>query len=171
MNNDSRVLVIVRHSKAEPSAATDRERRLTDEGRADAEQAGSWLAGTGMVPDRVLASSAARVRDTWESLAAGASYDVDPEYDDSLYSAGPETALDLVRETSDQVTTLLVIGHNPTMAYLAQMLDDGEGDADATTAMTEGFPTTAVAVLGYDGPWADLEMAGATLRAFHVGRG
>jgi phosphohistidine phosphatase len=171
VNPDSRVLVIVRHAKAEPSAATDHERRLTDGGRADAGAAGSWLAGSGVRPDRVLVSSAARTRDTWESLAGGASYVLEAEYDDSLYAAGPETALDLLRETSDEVTTLLVIGHNPTMAFLAQMLEDGEGDAEASTAMAEGFPTTAVAVLEHDGTWAELEMSGARLRAFHVGRG
>ncbi|WP_246050919.1 SixA phosphatase family protein [Nocardioides guangzhouensis] len=171
MNSVSRVLVIIRHAKAEPSAATDHERRLTDAGRADAGEAGDWLAGFGVVPDRVLVSSAARTRDTWESLAEGAAYAVEPVFDDSLYAAGPETALDLLRETSDEVTTLLVIGHNPTMAFLAQMLEDGEGDAGASSAMAEGFPTTAVAVLAHDGSWAELEMSGATLRAFHVGRG
>jgi phosphohistidine phosphatase len=171
VNSVSRVLVIVRHAKAEPSGATDHERRLTDAGRADAGEAGGWLAGFGVAPDRALVSSAARTRDTWESLAEGAAYDLEPEYDDSLYAAGPETALDLLRETSDEVATLLVIGHNPTMAFLAQMLDDGAGEAGATSAMAEGFPTMAVAVLAHDGSWAELEMSGASLRGFHVGRG
>jgi phosphohistidine phosphatase len=56
------------------------------------------------------------------------------------------------------------------MAHLAQLLDDGEGDAEASTAMASGFPTSAVAVFEYDGAWADLELTSARLVAFHVGR-
>ena len=44
-----------------------------------------------------------------------------------------------------------MIGHNPTMAYLAQMLDDGDGDAEAAAGMNEGFPTGALAVFAVDG--------------------
>ena len=171
MQSTTRVLVIMRHAKAEPSAPSDHERVLTDRGTADADEAGAWLRGTGTTPGRALVSDAARTRGTWAALAGSAGWDVVPEYDASLYAAGPDTALDLLRETDDTVDTLVVIGHNPTMAYVAQMLDDGDGDAEAVAAMNEGFPTSAVAVFAVDGAWADLEMGGARLTAFHVGRG
>jgi phosphohistidine phosphatase len=64
-----------------------------------------------------------------------------------------------------------VIGHNPTVAYLAQLLDDGEGDAVAAAEMAGGYPTSAVTVFAYDGAWADLAPGGARVLAFHVGRG
>ena len=63
----------------------------------------------------------------------------------------------------------MIVGHNPTMAMLAQLLDDGEGDAAAGERMAGGFPTSAVAVFELNGSWADLEAA--RLTAFHVGRG
>ena len=50
-----------------------------------------------------------------------------------VFAAGADTAFDLLREVDDEVTTLLVIGHNPTMAYIAELIDDGEGDADAVS--------------------------------------
>ena len=171
MQSTTKVLVIIRHAKAEPSGPTDHQRLVAERGAADAAEAGAWLAGAGVTPDRALVSDAARTRGTWEALAGGAGWDVDPDFDGALYAAGPDTALDLVRETDDAVRTLVVIGHNPTMAYVAQMLDDGDGDADAMAAMNEGFPTSAVAVFAVDGPWADLEMGGARLTAFHVGCG
>jgi phosphohistidine phosphatase len=171
VQSTTRVLVIMRHAKAEPSAPSDHERVLTDRGIADAAEAGAWLGAAGTTPGRALVSDAARTRGTWAALAGGAGWDVVPEYDASLYAAGPETALDLFRETDDAVGTLVVVGHNPTMAYVAQMLDDGDGDAEAAAAMNEGFPTSAVAVFSVDGAWADLEMGGARLTAFHVGRG
>jgi phosphohistidine phosphatase len=56
------------------------------------------------------------------------------------------------------------------MGHLAQLLDDGGGDPDASSEMASGFPTSAVAVFEYDGAWADLEVTSARLVAFHVGR-
>jgi phosphohistidine phosphatase len=167
----SRRLVVVRHAKAEQSAESDLARRLIDRGRADAEAAGRWLAGEDVVPDRVLVSAAPRARETWEAMASGGGWSVEADLDEGLYSAGPDTALDLIRRTPPDTAVLVVVGHNPTMAQLAQLLDDGEGDPEACSAMATGFPTSAVAVFEYDGAWADLDITSARLVAFHVGRG
>ena len=161
---------MVRHSKAEQSGDTDHARRLLDRGRDDAESAGRWLAGQDVRPDHVLVSAAPRARETWEAIAAGAGWDVEPVFDEGLYTAGTDTALDLLRGSPADARVVVVVGHNPTMAHLAQLLDDGEGDAEASTAMASGFPTSAVAVFEYDGAWADLELTSARLVAFHVGR-
>jgi phosphohistidine phosphatase len=95
---------------------------------------------------------------------------MEPTYDQGLYAAGPDTAFDLMRETPDEAGTLLVIGHNPTLAVLAQLMDDGEGDEVAGEAMTSGYPTSAVAVFEYDGDWSELDPASARLTAFHTPR-
>ena len=65
---------------------------------------------------------------------------------------------------------LVVLGHNPTMAYLAQLLQDGTGDPAVGASMAGDFPTSAVAVFGYDGEWSSLTTGSARLDAFHVGR-
>jgi len=167
-----RTLVIMRHAKAEASAPSDLERRLTDRGHADAREVGEWLAGRDISPDDALVSGAARTAETWEDVATGAGWELDlAQYVDALYAAGPDSALDLIRETDDISQTLVVIGHNPTIGLLAQLLDDGNGDEDAGNALVNGFPTSAAAVFSVDGEWAELEEAGATLVAFHVGRG
>jgi phosphohistidine phosphatase len=95
---------------------------------------------------------------------------MEPSYSESLYTAGPETALDLIRETSEDVSSLVVIGHNPTMAYLAQLLDDGTGDEDAGREMAVGFPTGALARFEVPGTWRQLDLASARLVGYHVGR-
>ena len=79
--------------------------------------------------------------------------------------------LDLVRALEGSLATVVVVGHNPTVAYLAALLDDGEGDPAAGNAMAMGYPTSAVAVFDLECPWADLGPGTASLRAFHVGRG
>lgn len=165
-----RRLVVMRHAKAEPGGETDMLRELAQRGYDDALEAGRWLAGSGISPDAALVSSARRTASTWLAVAEGGSFDAEPTYSEGLYGAGPESALDLVRETPDDVRALIVIGHNPTMAYLAQLLDDGRGDQAASREMATGFPTGALAVFAPGGAWVDLELASARLIAFHVGR-
>jgi phosphohistidine phosphatase len=167
----ARVLVVMRHAKAEQDGPSDFERRLARRGIADARAAGEWLAAQDVAPDHALVSAAVRTAETWTAVAEGAGWDLEASYDRGLYAAGPETALDLVREAPSGARCLVVIGHNPTIAYLAQLLDDGEGDDAAAAAMTAGYPTGALAVFSYDGEWAALDPGAATLVGFHVARG
>jgi phosphohistidine phosphatase len=142
----------MRHAKAEPGGETDAVRELAQRGWNDALAAGRWLAGSGITPDAALVSSARRTRSTWLAVAEGGSFEADATYSD------------------DVVTSLLVIGHNPTMAYLAQLLDDGSGDEEAHREMAVGFPTSALAVFEVTQSWASLDLASARLVAFHAGR-
>lgn len=164
-----RLLVLMRHAKADSVGESDHARRLTASGVDDAQAAGRWLAGQGVRPDHALVSDAQRTRDTFAAVAQGAGWDVAASYDDGLYAAGPETALDLIRRSDAQAGSVIVIGHNPTVASLAQALDNGEGDAQAGIALTMGFPPCAVAVFEYDGAWSDLDQQCAMLTAFYVG--
>lgn len=168
---EAKTIILMRHAKAEQSAPTDHERQLTDRGTADATEVGTWLTGRGHVPDHALVSDAVRVQQTWDALVDGGGWDADPDIDDGLYDAGPESVLDLIRAVPDHVETLMVLGHNPTIGSLAQLLDDGEGDEDAGNEMATGFPTSAVAVFSFDGDWRELAEASASVVAFHVGRG
>jgi phosphohistidine phosphatase len=160
----------MRHSTAEPGGESDHERELAQRGWDDAVAAGRWLADSGFVPDLALVSSARRATSTWLALAEGGSFSADVDSSESLYAASPETALDLIREIDDEVTSLVVIGHNPTMAYLAQLLDDGTGDEDAGRQMATGFPAGALARFEVSAPWVELDLASARLVGFHVGR-
>ena len=167
-----RTLVVMRHAKAEQAGPTDFERELAGRGRDDAADTGSWLAGLGLEADRALVSAATRTRDTWDHVCRGAGWTLGPEVDRGLYAADVDTVLDLVRLVGDDVTTLVVLGHNPTMASLALALDDGEGDDEAGNELAMGtFPTCATAVFGVVGSWSALDHGGASLTAYHVGRG
>jgi phosphohistidine phosphatase len=163
-----RRLLVIRHAKAGQDGATDAERPLTEKGARHAAEVGAWLAGRGLAADHALVSSARRAVETWDALARGAGWEVEPDVAQALYTAEPETALDLVRETGE-ATTVALVGHNPTLGSMAQLLDDGEGDDDAGTELaTRGFPTGAVAVFEHDGDWVDLAWGAARLVAFHA---
>jgi len=169
--SDSKTLVVMRHSKAEQSGPSDFERQLTDRGVVDATEAGQWLANRGIEPDQALVSASVRTLQTWESVNEGGGWDLEATPEQALYDAGTESALDLIRGTDEAMRTLVVVGHNPTMATLAALLDDGQGDEEASTEVAIGFPTSALAVFSYDGDWEDLDEASASVVAYHVGRG
>ncbi|MDQ6642151.1 MAG: histidine phosphatase family protein [Actinomycetota bacterium] len=171
MSSRNRTLVLMRHAKAEAFGAEDQARALTDRGRRDAAEAGLWLAAKGLVPDHALVSSAARAVATWEAVAAASRSAAAPVYDESLYSAGPETTLEVLNTVEPVARVLIFVGHNPTAAYLAHVLSDSQPDPEAFRAMSQGYPTAALTVLEVPVKWADLTEGAARITDFHVGHG
>ncbi len=161
----------MRHAKAETFAAEDHARVLTERGRRDAVEAGIWLAARDCVPDHALLSTAARTRGTWDAVATGSRATAEVHADASLYTAEPETALEVLRSAPADARTVMLVGHNPTVAYLVHLLDSGDPDPEAFRQLAEGYPTAALSVLEVEGDWADLVEGSAHLVAFHVGHG
>ena len=124
----------------------------------------------GVLPDAALISSAVRTVATWQEVVSGSGFTCPVTVSDGLYAAEPASALDLIRATSEDIGTLVVVGHNPTVGFLAQVLDDGEGDTGAADAMIAGFPTCAVATFAITGDWAEQQVGGARLSGVHVAR-
>ena len=160
----------MRHATAEQTGPSDTARELTSRGRAEAEQAGRWLAEQGFAPDHALVSGAVRTRQTWAVMAAAAQWSLEPAYDDALYAAGPEAALDLVRAVPAESRSLMVLGHNPTVAYLAQVLSDGTADPGLTQEMARGYPPATATVFAVSEEWSALDVAGAGVVGFRAGR-
>ena len=68
---------------------------------------------------------------------------VDPTFDDGFYSAGPDTALDLIRATPTEVRSRVVIGHNPlyTPRELRKQFEDhGAKHAIVWTKVVRSVP-------------------------------
>ncbi|MEZ5094950.1 MAG: histidine phosphatase family protein [Nocardioides sp.] len=168
-NHPSRRLVLVRHAEAAQSAGSDIERALTERGVADAAAAGYWLGAQGVTATAALVSAATRAQLTFEALSRAAGWTVPAEPDRAVYSGEPETVLDLIRLADPATATLAVVGHNPTVESLAQLLDDGEGDQDAVLGMLGGFVAGSVAVFEVAEEWAELGWGGARLCAFRRG--
>ena len=161
------LLVILRHGKAEAFAAEDHRRRLTDRGRRAALSAGEWLDERGIVPTHAFVSSAARARDTWEAVAEGSGSDAVVRVEDAVYTADADSAVDILRTAPSDARVVIFVGHNPTAASLAHLLDDGNPDPDAFRALARGFPPGALAVLEVAVPWPELGAATGHLVAFH----
>ena len=127
-------LTLLRHAKSSWSDArlTDFARPLNLRGRRDAPRMGAVAAAKIPVPDRVLASTAVRVRETVE-LFFGNWPEADPEiiFDKELYLANRSTLFQKALE--QDVAHVMICAHQPGIGSLAAWLCPGT-DSDMSTA-------------------------------------
>lgn len=161
-------LVLVRHAKA-ADGSEDIERPLTGRGRRDSAALGRWLKDHDIRPDRAVVSTALRAQQTWSAAASELDGSGETVLEDRIYDNDVDALFEITRETPDSVGTLVLVGHNPSFEQFAHHLDDGDGDADASRGLNEGYPTCAVAVFRTERPWGELSRA--TLVAFAAPRG
>ncbi|MFE9094861.1 SixA phosphatase family protein [Streptomyces sp. NPDC007264] len=160
---EPRRIVLFRHAKADWPQVSDHERPLADRGRMDAAVAGRKLADTGIPFDLALCSTATRTRETWKLAVQELPQRPKTVYEERLYEASPGELIAVVNETAGDVRNVLLIGHNPSIQGLAEILT-GAAEGDARERMTRrGFPAAAFAVLSFDGSWKSLEPGVATL--------
>jgi len=147
-----RTLVLLRHAKADrPNGVPDVDRPLTERGHADAAAAGAWLVTHGYLPDLVLCSPSRRTRQTWHSVAVALANAGSPHvrYERVIYDGSAQDMLALLQSLDDEGSVMLV-GHNPTISQLSELLDPSSFDSD-------GLRTAGIAVHSAEGEWAKLE--------------
>jgi phosphohistidine phosphatase len=162
-----RRLLLVRHAKA-ADGPVDADRPLTERGGRHAAAIGDWLTQAGLVPDRVLVSPARRAVQTWERAGAALVPDLHPMVDARIYDNTVEALLAAIRESHEDVRTLAVVGHNPSIGELVGVLDDGQGSPAARRDVDAGFRTGGVAVFLLPTPFAAIAPGTATLSDFTV---
>jgi|SRR5665647_523656 phosphohistidine phosphatase len=170
-----RTLMLLRHAKAEQvHGKPDHARELAPRGRGDARAVGLWLGGPsqGVVLDLVLCSTSERTRQTLEGLCAGGASVREMRFDERIYNASAASLLDVLREVSNSLNAVLMIGHGPGIPMLATALaQKSAGSTEGLGRLSTGFPTSGLAILGFEGSWAALAPQTAYLRDFVVPRG
>jgi phosphohistidine phosphatase len=160
-------LIVMRHAKSSwKTSEPDFARPLSPRGTRDAVVAGQVLARFRI--DVVLSSAATRTRQTWQCLTMGGAKSANVRFTERIYHGWTNEVLEELRRLEPDVDTALVLGHEPTMSDLigtlaqpSELVDQVEGH----------FPTSAIAVLTFDRPWADLTAGDATLKRFEIPRG
>jgi phosphohistidine phosphatase len=162
-----RRLLLLRHARAVPLTRTDDyDRVLTESGRDDARRLGDYMADAGLLPDRAIYSGAARTRETYEILSAAWPHPIEAEAQNALYEATRFLILGLLRELPASSRAPLIVGHNPGMADIANLLA-GEGTAAERLRLAAKFPTCGLAVIAFDKPdWSDLSPRSGRLEKF-----
>ncbi|MGW0837233.1 SixA phosphatase family protein [Streptomyces prunicolor] len=164
---ESRRIVLFRHAKADWPEVTDHERPLAERGRLDAATAGSRLADTGIPFDLALCSTAVRTRETWKLAVHELAHRPKTVYEERLYEASPGELIAVLNETPDDARNVILVGHNPSVQGLAEILPGagaGAGSGEAREWLDRrGFATAGFAVLSFTGSWKALEPGVATL--------
>jgi len=117
---------LIRHAKSswKDIDASDFERGLTKKGRKHIETIGSYLKLRGVLPDHILSSCAVRTQETADLLAKKLEYDGQTEYLQELYFTDTETLKEILLMQDDTFDTVFVMGHNPQITDMANMLID-----------------------------------------------
>jgi phosphohistidine phosphatase len=144
-------LTLMRHAKSSWYSGEQEDflRPLNERGRRDAVHMGQWLARSGRIPAWIVSSPARRTRETLELLGQGAELDLGPRtsWQDSLYHASVPTIMKVLARQVPRDDVML-LGHNPGLEELLEMLVDGAvGGRHAKV-----FPTGAVYVLTVSAP-------------------
>lgn len=165
-----RQLLLLRHAKSswEDRSLSDHDRPLNARGRLAARLMREMIESLGLVPDMVLVSTALRTRETLEALEPWPETPlIEPM--DSLYLADAAGLMKVLRGVKETVRSVLLIGHNPGLHELAQMLAGPRPNVaspDAARRMAEAFPTAALAEFAVPGPWWSLDSGGGRLLRF-----
>jgi phosphohistidine phosphatase len=123
------------------------------------------IRGLGLAPDVILVSPARRTRETLEALEP---WDDTPlvEPVDALYLATAAQLFGVVRDQSETIRSIMLIGHNPGMHEFGVSLAGRTSLSDATNRLLAGFPTGALAEFAIASPWRQLSAGGGQLVRF-----
>ena len=138
-------LILLRHGKSDWSGGEpDHLRPLARRGHRQVPEAGRWLADHVGVIDLAVVSPAERTRETWRLAAAELAVRPPVREDERVHAGSARALLDVVRELPVEVTTVVLVGHNPGLEDLVASL----------TGHGVPMPTSALAVIDISGPWS-----------------
>jgi phosphohistidine phosphatase len=156
-----RSLYIMRHAKAEEAHGDlhDKDRELTAKGQQEALIMGTQLARQGFMPEYIYTSVANRTKHTAglvSDVLKVASANVIEE--EELYNSSIRSYLSFINKIDASIKTVLLIGHNPTVSYLAEYLCKAEIGL---------MPTAGLCLLQITVPsWKEISKESATLLDF-----
>lgn len=157
----SKILYLVRHAKSSWSDASlaDRDRPLNKRGRRSAPDMGKRLAVRGHQPELIISSPARRAFSTAKKIAKELAFDKSEIVtDESLYFAGTRSMVNLLEGLDDRYQKVMIVGHNPAMTSLLNILSDGSVD---------NMPTCAIAVIDFDmASWSGMSVTGGIVQEY-----
>jgi phosphohistidine phosphatase len=119
-----KTLLIMRHAKSSWNfpELSDYDRPLNGRGNRDAPRMGKHLGQEGLVPDRILTSSAKRARKTARKVAKASGYTGKVKELDALYDTTLGAYFKTLQVLPEKYQRVMVVGHNPTMEQLVSHL-------------------------------------------------
>ena len=122
-------LYLMRHAQSadkQPSQA-DKERELTAEGMRQSLQIGAYLHTEKFFFDLFLSSTAIRAKATSEFVLEALKISSENiQFEEEIYNASARTLFAHVLNIDNKVTSAILVGHNPSITYLAEYLTKKE---------------------------------------------
>lgn len=163
-------LYLLRHSKAgqtNKKLLDDHERSLTQKGVEVCALLGNYVSEENF--DLVLCSTALRAKETAELVLEQAGQSPHIELLPNLYLASPGEIFRVINQVSEEVSSVLVVGHNPGLQNLAINLA-GKGDKKKFREMRNNFSPPSLAVFDIDTEWAKVGPRSGELTDFVIGK-
>lgn len=161
-----KTIALLRHAKSDWDAgsSSDFDRPLSVRGKLAASTMGRFIQREGAVYKKALVSPARRCVETFETACEELERPPEMALEDQIYLASAGNLLQLLQEQDDDFDSLMVVGHNPGLTFLALELikrDEALLDRDRIAAK---FPTAAFVQMecAVD-RWADLGNAACHL--------
>jgi phosphohistidine phosphatase len=147
------------HAKLQDPPVTDFERPLSRRGKSEAKTTALQLLEQELIPDLLIASPAKRTLQTAEILARELHVSARHlRHDESLYLASADALLNVIRGSGPRIEHLMIIGHNPGVSVLANVL--------APEAALGEFATAAACTLEFEvSAWSAVNAGSATKAA------
>ncbi len=152
-------IYVLRHAKSswDNSNLSDFERPLADRGISDAKKMSKFLKDINIKIDKVLCSNAIRAKETFDLTADGFNFEIDKAtYLDKLYFGDTTTIIQDLKELDESLNNILIVGHNPTLHYLVEIL---------TNESINRFTTCNLAAISHDGEWVSLNSQQCSLKS------
>lgn len=153
-----KTVILFRHGKSDWDAShgADHERPLAERGRRAADRMGRYLSEKGEVPDLAISSTAVRASDTLDRAVRSGDWSCRVEQLDDLYLPSPNGLLEVLRQQSDELVSVMLVGHEPAWSETLSLLVGGGRFR---------FPTAAMARIDIDSDrWAELDFGLGELR-------
>ena len=164
-----KTLTLFRHAKSgwDSPVARDFDRPLNARGVRGAKLMGVHARSAGMTFDHIISSPAVRCLETLDGFWEGYGEILHPNWERRIYLASGVTLLDVVHDLPDDVSRVMMCGHNPGLEDLAMMLvPDAKGDT-LRDALEEKYPTASIADVTLDvATWSDVKASIGTLTRF-----
>lgn len=160
-------LFILRHAQTLPSdSGGDIARKLTPEGKKDAQALGKFMAQKNYRPDIILCSPATRTRETLAGVLESLG-EIPTEYLREIYNGSAGDVLRLIRQQNDKNEKILVVAHNPGVYELTARLA-GSGTPSLLNRLSHGYSPGTLSVLSCPcESWNDLAPGENTLGGFY----
>lgn len=121
-----KTLLLIRHASSDPSfyPQSDKERRLNQRGRTEAETMAAGILARKIIPDLLISSTATRALETARTFGRiFGKKDQEIVQEEQLYEPGVMDFFATIEKIADEIITVFLFSHNPAITYFVNEME------------------------------------------------